>query len=283
MNVIETVALIQFLITIGAITIGRVIYKLSPLVGLFSALLVCPVPIFVVGMSSAGFIYFSDLIGLLVLLVVLAKGRFDISTISGGRVTYGMVVITLVIIPLVASIVTTMRDGNGDGRWILLGLFRGISYVFIFVAASKYAVDHPEKIKSVVCVQAITITSVCGIGILQFFLNLNLDLWNEYANYDFTEWIGGFGHGFMGLYRGAIGAWTAGMAAVIISVTNRQRFGALLAALFIIFGLAANVLVGSRQGLVGTLIGLIISLILGVRNKKNKIRSHSAGIFFRLH
>src|ERR1019366_1502003 len=64
--------------------------------------------------------------------------------------------------------------------------------------------------------------------------------------------------GFMGLYRGAVGAWGAAMLGVIPLVLLRRSFGWLIAPACMLVVLIGIVITGSRQGLV---IGLIAAVL----------------------
>lgn len=224
-------------------------------------MIMLPAPIFKMSPGTAGFVFAADI------LAVALAGNWLLRIIITRRLKLNLnaiqryAVVLLLLFPLVTSFVTLIEsDTFRNIKYALLAHARGLGYLIIFIVFVSY-VYRARRPDNILMLQISLFSIIAILGLIQYTAGINLDLWNEVGrNAAETTEVTDFGGGFMGLYRGAVGAWGAGILAVAGTVLPTRKNGAAILAVVVMSCMGIMLSVGSRQGVI---IGGIC-LILGV-------------------
>jgi len=243
----------------------------------FALAFISPVPVMQLTSGVAGLIYCADVIGFLC-AVQLFKSRWSHGGSPKDVVVIRLLILALCLIfPLVSVFLALLSGSVGDIRAILLGLYRGFLYLSVFWYCSRCTRWKWEQVISVLKAQILLMSIYCCFGIGQYFYGYNIDYWNDVRSLDGGLSEDGYGGGFMGLYRGAVGAWVAvllSLAATAFLASNRTKvMDTLLFVIVVVACLAGSVIVGSRQGLFIGVIGLALGVVVVASlSRVNRIR-----------
>lgn len=221
--------------------------------------LLCPVPLAYLVAGSNSAVFPSDLMGVSC-LIWLASSPKTRRAVFADRIAHLPVVLAcllLLVLPSASTVLGLMATGQGNWKLIVLGLLRGSGYVGLFCAAIRFR-NRAEEINRMIALQAIAFSLICCCGIWQSVTGVDLTLADPATNSLSGYLALDSAAGFMGLYRGAVGAWGAAMLGVIPLVLLRRKFGWLIAPACMLVILIGIVLTGSRQGLV---IGLVAAVL----------------------
>lgn len=240
-------------------------------------LFVTPVPVFGLTGGVGGFLYFSDFLGVLC-FVELVRARFSavgsLRSIVQLRV---MVFVLCIVLPLISVVLAYINGVSGDFRYVILGLVRGSLYLSVFWYCSSRLRITPEDLALSLRCQLCLMAIYCGLGVGQYFFGYSVDYWNDVRALEGVMTEEGYGGGFMGLYRGAVGAWVA----LLLSVSsfafffNRGCRAVAVLPYIMVTGvcLAGALIVGSRQGVVFGLLGSSLgALAVGWKSSSSQTR-----------
>jgi hypothetical protein len=275
MDIWTKTLLLQSGICAVSIFVGVVILRLSLASAVLAAVLVTPVPVFKVSPGAAGFIYAADLLAMVLILHRLFSG-----TAAGVRATLleGLGFSILVILPVASTVLGYLAAPEGRGyNFIALNLARGFAYFVVFSQFIRHVEREPQP-DSMLVVQCISFWLVACCGLAQHGLGVDVDLWNAVRGFNMNQSTGEYGGGFMGLYRGAVGAWGIAIVGITPVVFAHRRFGTLLIPVIVITVMGSILAVGSRQGAVIGGILLLIGYMMAVRSRPAGMR---VGAFFR--
>lgn len=251
--------------TIGVV-VGLLVFRLGWSSSILAVALALPAPLFTATGGTAGFIYLPDIIACLVAPWVVKRWLSAGEDPAYERIPllWGATAI-LVLLPLSSTALGWVTDPSGRSvKFVVLELGRGVGYLLIFSMMINRARTEarPDLILALQCI-VLTLFFACGLA--QFHLHVNLDLWKQVTGaYQIYEDSGyrDVGGGFMGLYRGAVGAWCVGVLAVAPIVLAQRRLGVFWAAVASVACLGATLGAGSRQGVVIGLVILALALIV---------------------
>ncbi|MCY2952923.1 MAG: hypothetical protein NTU53_13245 [Planctomycetota bacterium] len=243
--------------------VGVLLFRLPLLSSMLAAVLISPAPLFQVSPGAAGFIYAGDL-----LVIVLLIQRFLGGSASVGpqaRLLRLLAFLTVVLLPALSTVLGYLVDSeNRLYKPICLGIFRAIGYYITFSAFIRRA-GHNSRADSELAVQCIAFWLIACCGLAQFATGIDLDLWTTIRHLGLSKTSGGYGRGFMGMYRGAVGAFGVGILAVLPVVFAGRRFASIVLPGIAAMILATTLAVGSRQGVMIGIMVFFLGLGMGVR------------------
>lgn len=254
------VTLVEFCIALAGVAAGRLLFKLDWRSTLLAVLMVTPVPLFRATAGTAGFIYVADFVALGYLVSTVAGRREALPKAGGGLV--GLAIGALVLLPLMSTGLGWLTDPAArNWKFVALGMMRGVGYVAILHMFIRHGMSA-TKIGGMAAVQILMFAAISACGIFQYARGIDLDYWNKILfQAEATVRYSDYGGGFMGLYRGAVGAWAIGMLALIPLVATTQRGMTWTMSVCIALILGGVLAVGSRQGAVIGMIGLMVSYV----------------------
>jgi hypothetical protein len=266
MDVFLTVRLLGFAVILVGLFIGRFWMRLSWSHTAIACCLAFPVPLFTVSPGRAGFIYAQDILAL-VMFAGLTFGRFRPkgSSASMPALYLWLAGLILVVLPGLSTALgyVMFPDASREIKYVALDLARGVGFLLVFrcMASVMQSERNPSRF---LALQGIVFGGICFLGVMQYAFNLQLDMWGAMRG-DVTAYEdAGYGGGFMGLYRGAVGAWGIGMIPVITLVFAGRRLGGLIAASLTALIFAVMFAVGTRQGVLIGSFGLLLAIGLTV-------------------
>jgi hypothetical protein len=249
---------IEVAIIVLCLVIGVRGFRLRLRSAAVALVLLCPVPLVYLVASDNSAVFASDVLGVACLLW-LALSPKQLQAVFADRIAHlpvALASLLLVVIPSVSTLLGLVATGQGNWKLIVLGLLRDSGYFGLFCAAIRFR-NRAEEINQMIALQCIAFSLICCCGILQNLTGVDLTLAG--ASDTLTGYLASdSAAGFMGLYRGAVGAWGAAMLGLIPLVLFRRSFGWLIAPACMLAVLSGILLTGSRQGLV---IGLIAAVI----------------------
>ncbi|HEX2972077.1 MAG TPA: hypothetical protein VHP11_07075 [Tepidisphaeraceae bacterium] len=267
--------LLQSGICVVSIILGVAVLRLSLASAILAAVLVTPVPLFKVSAGTAGFIYAADLLAIVLLLRRLFGGAVEEAR---ATLLIRLSFLMLVLLPALSTLLGYAVNPQERGlNFVFLNLARGFAYFVVFSAFVGRANRevHPDSILVVQCV-AFWLVACCGL--VHYLAGVDLDLWNRQLGVEQGILSGGFGGGFMGLYRGAVGAWGMAIVGITPVVFAQRRFGGIVTPAIVVTVMGSIMAVGSRQGAVIGGLSLIIGYVMAVRSRPAGMR---VGAFLR--
>jgi hypothetical protein len=260
------VLLLQAIIYLLMVFAGRFFLGLRWRSAGLAVALTLPVPLFKVSPGSAGLVFPADIVAVIFVLQWLfggVKARPD-SERFPTTILFLAALILLVLPSLSTAIGYVFYPEAVRGmNYVAATTVRQFGYLMVFWAMARKMQweEHPDRF---IILQCLAFTAVAACGLLQYTGRVNLDLWYEIQGVDPT--FQGYGGGFMGLYRGAVGAYGIGIVAALTILLPRLKSGLILAPLAtaLIFGMILAV--GSRQGIAIGAFAFFLSLILSVRS-----------------
>ncbi|MGE5609754.1 MAG: hypothetical protein ACM359_10905 [Bacillota bacterium] len=275
MDIWTKTLLLQSGICALSIFIGVAVLKLSLASAVLAAVLVTPVPVFKVSPGSAGFIYTADLLAIMLIVKRLFSGP-----VAGSRATLleGLGFAILVCLPVASTVLGYLAAPEGRGyNFIAMNLARGFAYFVVFSESIRYVEREPRP-DSMLVVQCIAFWLVACCGLAQHGLGVDLDLWNTVRGLNVGKATGEYGGGFMGLYRGAVGAWGIAIVGITPVVFAHRRFGTVVIPMIVVTIMGSILAVGSRQGAVIGCFTLVIGYVVAVQSRPAGMR---VGALFR--
>lgn len=228
---------------------------------MLSTALVTPVPVASLTAGVGGLVFIGDLVGLYFAVMLLRGGGARFSSVRSIYLLTLWAAILLIGMPLLSTLLAFGVGSGGDIRFALLGVVRGVLYWctfrFFLERADLNGSDSQWVVRASVTV--FFIYALVGVG--QFYFGYNLDYWNAIRSLDGAVSEDGFGGGFMGMYRGAVGAWAAAILCIAPPAFIKRASMAqslLLLPTVVMVILVSSLLVGSRQGVVIGLLGFIL-------------------------
>ncbi len=180
----------------------------------------------------------------------------------GGRLV-GIAAVTVLIWPAIATGLATLSGADHEPKLVALNLMRASGYLSMF-ATAYYLGSRGLRPWPILVLHSIGFTFICLCGIAQHGLDIGLDLWNAVSLIGpASQWYA-FGDGFMGLYRGAVGAWGSGILSITPMVLLAHRTTRWLSPPVLIIVLAAIFTTGSRQGVLIGGAGVLVSIVAHV-------------------
>jgi len=241
-------------------------------------LLITPVPIVRLTAGVGGFVYLGDLVALVCATqLIRSSARRGLLNSSVVQLKW-LVLILCFVSPLVGFILSTLSGVIGDIRGVALGLVRGLLYLSIFWYCAASLNLEWRVVTKVLRAQIALLTFFCLVGVGQYFGGYNVDYWNDVRDLEGVLSEDGYGGGFMGLYRGAVGAWVALSlsTAAVAFLSENNKYGQQYVYFGICFfiSLAGTLIVGSRQGLFfGLTGGLLGSAMLYLHSNSRSIKN----------
>lgn len=278
-----TVSALQAVIFLASMFVGMLVLRLRFWTCFLATALVLPVPVFQASRTgdTSGWIFAADVVAVICFVKMLvSRPNIDPDVrMQYRRLLYVALLIAL-LLPAFSTVVgAIMSSDPRNHKHLAVGLVRGLAYwvtfrTFILVGLREAA---PARILSVQCF-AFWLVSLCGL--VQYSpLEVELDLFSQARGFELhEEFFGGFGGGYMGMYRGAVGAWSAGILGIVPVVLSRRRWGVVLMPIMATTILGGLLAVGSRQGIMIGSAAFLIGLLVSVRGMPAGYR---AGAFFR--
>ena len=266
MSTWQLVQVLQAAIFLIGIAIGVGLLKLPPRIAVIACILILPAPILRVSPGTAGFVYLADLlavgIGLSWFLNSRRKPLASYLSFPVQRIAVGL----LFLFPILSTVLAfAYSETYRNTKYVLLAHARAFCYLIVFLAFFEMIrkVAKPDNIL-ILQIALFSLVAVCGL--IQYGFGVNLDLWNE-VNRLATESqeVGDFGGGVMGLYRGAVGAWGAGILAVAGVILPLKKYGSVFLAMVILSSMGIMISVGSRQGVIIGAAMLIYGVVSSLR------------------
>ncbi len=265
MNIWAKVQLLQAAIFILATVMGTLVLRLPWTHALLAALFTLPAPLFQVTAGAAGFVYAADLVGGALAIPIILHALTQPLLNRRFVFLFWGALFLVILWPCTATMINLLSDDSKEIKFIALGILRGAGYLAVFYAAIDHATRR-NRAPELLAVSCFSFSAVCLCGLAQQGLGIDLDLWNRVRDIDPTAYTDGYGGGFMGLYRGAVGAWSAGVLAILPIVYLHRKSGWLITGIMAAVILGATVQTGSRQGIIygggGFLFGLFVSVFL---------------------
>lgn len=263
MNIWTRVELLQALLFISVALIGRLGFRLPWAQAAFVGIFTLPAPLIQITAGAAGFVYGTDIAGCALSASLLLRSarepwlerRFAYSVLAA--------LFLLVLWPAASTLVSMAQNDSKDIKLLALAAFRGVTYIAVFASAILLG-RRSGGTSDLLAVSCLSVSGTCLLGLVQQGFGVDLDLWNRVREIDPTAFTDGFGGGFMGLYRGAVGAWSAGVLAILPVVWLHRKHGWLATGLMSSVVLAATVQTGSRQGVVCGVAGLLAGLLMAL-------------------
>jgi hypothetical protein len=285
MNIWITVQLLQAAAFLVAVMAGVLLLRLPWKLACIAGLLALPAPLLQITACTAGFVYAADILGILGVLVLLLNGQRQRLVPEGRKFFVWATAVLLLVGPAFTNLVGMLHQESPDLRHIGISTVRGLIYCSLFIHAMRLA--RAEKwAEDMLAVGCLLIGMVSAFGVAQFYFGFNIDLWNSVRELNPTEHTGGFGGGFMGLYRGAVGAWAATILAITPVVFFHRRAGWLITAVLSAALLGGILVTGSRQGaifgILGIMTGLAMSLIVATGEARRRNMWNIARTFVAL-
>ncbi len=262
--------------------VGVLLFRLPLMTAILASLLVAPTPLFKVSAGAAGFIYVGDLLAIVLLARMMLGGAGPAAPHTKGL--RALVFATVIVLPVISTVLGFMVDSeNRLYKPVLLGIMRSIGYYAVFAAFIRRTArsERPDSELALQCT-AFFLISLCGLA--QFATGINLDLWTTIRQLGIAETRDAYGRGFMGMYRGAVGAFGVGIMAVLPVVMTGRRLASITLPVMAATVLAVMMAVGSRQGVMIGLLVFFLGLAMSVRARPagSRLRAFvqgSAGLF----
>lgn len=274
MNIWLKVELLQALVFISATLAGALVFRLPWVHAMIAALFTLPAPLFQVTSGAAGFVYGADLVGGVLAVPMILHTMIQPWLGRRFLFLFWSALFLLLVWPFATTMFNLLGDDSKEIKFIALGIFRGTCYLTVFLSAIDYGSRH-DKSPELLAVSCLSFFGVCLLGLAQQSLGVDLDLWNRVRDIDPTAHTDGYGGGFMGLYRGAVGAWSAGVLSILPIVYLHRKFGWLITGVMASVILGATAQTGSRQGIIyglgGFLFGLFVSVFLVKSGRRTTI------------
>jgi hypothetical protein len=252
---------LQAILSIAIVLLARLILKLRWWQIFIGWVFMLPAPVLQIAGGTGSWVFAADLVAPFLAIYVL-RNNLPSEDPFHRRVIIAAAILAL--LPLVSTLVGIMVSPS-DRTWkhIVVQCFRSGAYVFVFAFFVRIArlIGRPDNFLLMQCTM---FAGLCACGLLQHYADIDLDLWNYAAGADPGEWTGGYGGGFMGLYRGAVGAWGACVlgAYTVILLPRNGSFLILPLALAVVGG--GILVTGSRQGVLIGAMGVLIGLWHGI-------------------
>jgi hypothetical protein len=267
------VQILQVAIFFIGVSVGVGVLKLTPRIALIATILILPAPILRVSPGTAGFIYWADLLAAaLVLVWFLDRRRKPLTSylsLSVQRIAAGL----LFLFPIISSILALAdSETYRNIKYVLLSHARAFGYLIVFLAIAGF-IRKVARAENILVLQIGLFSLVAICGLVQYGLGVNLDLWNAVNLSEAGQEIGDFGGGVMGLYRGAVGAWGAGILAVASAILPMKKYGSAFLALVILCCMSIMISVGSRQGVIIGAVVLVYGLLSSLRGLRPRTRA----------
>jgi len=259
MNLWIVALLIQAGINVVAAEIGHAATALPRRLAYLAAVLSMSVPIGKATAGGAGLLYAFDLLGPVCLLLGFSRFGAVWRDAACRRffLTAGLLVVGW---PLTTTLFGILRTGIMDPKFIALALMRGMAYLGVFLLLLSVGRTR-NALSGMFMVGGVAIALICLCGVLQFQLQIDLDLYDAIGEPVAGNLSGNFGAGFMGLYRGAVGAWGAVSLTVLPIVFLPRRRWWMLSLPLAVLLLAGILISGSRQGILFGVLGLTVALL----------------------
>lgn len=256
--------ILQLLIVLASLVFGTFFLRIPFSQCLPIVLLVTPVPLFQVSPGAAGFIWSADLLALWFFFTGMWRGPVP-QPQEKQRYRTILLLAFLAVIgwPLVSTSLGILVHASRNYKEVALGLARGLAYWVMFRTFILRGLRHPQPHRLlIVQLFALTLVGLCGLW--QYRTGIDLDVWNFVRGLDPTRYVaGGYGGGFMGLYRGGVGAWAAGMLAVAPIVLGRSILGLICLPVVFAILMGGVLAAGSRQGFIIGLLGFAFGALGG--------------------
>ncbi len=261
-----TVFLLQATIAAIVIALGVTVLRVSVRSAVLACLLMMPGPFLQVAGGAGSWIFAADL-----LVVIFAIGWVASAFFGGANPvlqqnrTVMILALLLVTLPILSTLIGFAYNAQPRSfNFMALQSVRAIGYYVLFRAMVLWG-SRESNVSNMLLLQCLCFVGVAVCGLAQFRFGVNLDLWNQTLGNPFGEGTGNYGGGFMGLYRGAVGAWAAGILGIIpIVMANRHGWNLLMP--FAVVAVVGSIFVtGSRQGLAIGAVSFVIGLTLAVR------------------
>jgi len=250
--------------------VGRIFLGLRWSSAMLAISLALPTPLFTVSPGTAGFVFAADLVAVVLGLRWLFGGltaRSDCARLPLGYFLGAAAI--LVAIPTWATAMGYLIFPNSHRfmTQVSLGIARGVAYLVIFWAMAR-RMQREERPDRFILVQCFTFVAVvlCAL-VIQYGYGISLGVRVETQSIvrDATEIR--YGGGFMGIYRGAVGAFGVGILAAIPILLSRIRGGLWLTVFAYLIVMGAMLAVGTRQGVVIGSFAFFLSLLFSVRSQ----------------
>lgn len=271
------IGLISAAIWVFAVLFARVALRLPWAISAIAITLTMPVPLYQIGGGPGSWIFPADILAILFVVAGLLKllPEPDPSVRQQTTLLIFLALAITVILPMISTVIGFgINEQPRLFKFILLPLFRGIGY-FVMFRTFLLRMRH-VPVDRFLLAQCVSFILIYLCGCAQYYLGVNLDL--VQATRSVGEEIGRveFGGGFMGLYRGAVGAWAVGILGMLpIMMASRPGWNLFLpvAAAVVLGGVLG---VGSRQGLAIGVVAFAIGFFQAIRTGVSEHRLKGA-------
>ncbi len=260
------VLLLQTLIFLVMVCVGRLFLGLRWRTACLAMALALPTPLFKVSPGAAGLIFSADLV--VVFFVFqwafgVLRARPD-CTRSPARFMF-LAISILFLLPGMSTFLGYLifPEANRGLNYVAANTFRQIGYLVVFWAMTK-KMQWEERPDRFVILQCLMFGAVAICGLVQYAAKIDLDMWAEIRGLDQVGQT--YGGGFMGLYRGAVGAYSIGVVAALTMLILRVRSGMILGPVITIIIFGMMLAVGTRQGVAIGAFAFFLSLVFFVRS-----------------
>ena len=188
----------------------------------------------------------------------------------------------LVIYPLLSSLFWILNGSVAFFEMKVLTLISGRFFLYLVVYQGFHMLmSSSDSSRRVFLLQLLMFGLLCTAGLAQHTLGFDLDLWTS-IDLQETPLNESYGVGFMGLYRGAVGAWGALVLGVATAMlVHRMRSAVILSALCVVV-FASMFLAGSRQGVIIGLCALCFGLWNSLQHKRRAVHITAAVVLLAI-
>lgn len=264
----QRVQLLQVAVVIAAMVFGTLFLRMRLWQAGLATVLALPAPLMQVAGGAGSWVFPADaLVPILIVAALIGLlPPVDEQSRRDNRTLLLLALLVLVVVPALSTLLGFFINPQPRLlKFMALPLVRSVGFYVVFRMFVLRFRNLP--VQQFLLLQCLVLTAIFALGLAQYSLRIDLDLWRAVqprTNPDGVRLIE-YGGGFMGLYRGAVGAWAAGILAVMpLVMANRAGWNIVfpLSALTILGGVLA---VGSRQGLAIGVVALVIGLVMAGR------------------
>lgn len=244
---------VQFIIIIVLFIIGK-LWKIKTFDLLMAIFLICPVAIFSVSPGVAGAIFLSDFMAILLL--------FKYKNMLWTKLTF-IAFLLYILWPIFATLLASSPVNtlvvNYDLKALSIHFSRFILFFAFFTKIISRPLNNFEDLYKLFKIQAIGISLIFVFIFLSYMGFISLDAWNELK---IIENDSSIGMGSMFLYRGGIGTYaTISIPILYVVFVKEKNIYKILILVSILIIFASIILSGSRQGVLFSIISLLLAVI----------------------
>ena len=273
MNVWLLVNALQAGIFVAAVLFGRIVLRLSFVTAAIAAAFVMPAPLFQIAGGAGSWVFASDIVAVFFLLTAVVGALTPEQQIIRQRNRKLLLVaLVLLLLPAFSTFVgIALNPQPRAWQFVALQVTRCIGYFFVF----RHYVIRGDKLRidRILQLQCLVFAVISLLGLSQKYLGIDLDLWNQATGAWNRESSWGYGGGFMGMYRGEVGAWAIMILGVLPLVMANRWGWNLIMPIVVVLVIGGVLTVGSRQGLFIGTVAFALGLFAAIRTLPQGLRA----------